>query len=64
VSLVVFDQLGREVRTLVSQVQSAGLHYAQWDGKDGSGKALASGVYLYRLQSGSTVQSKQMLLMK
>jgi hypothetical protein len=64
VTLAVYDQLGREVRTLAAQTQSAGVHVAVWDGRDANGKQVASGLYLYRLQSGTSVQSKQMLLVK
>ena len=64
VTLAVFDQLGREVRTLSRQNESAGVHTQVWDGKDNNGRSVASGLYLYRLQSGDRVQAKQMLLVK
>jgi len=59
VSLKVYDVLGREVATVVSEELPAGSYTRQWDAK-GS----ASGVYFYRLQAGSFVETKKMLLLK
>lgn len=64
VSLKIYNMLGQEVRTLVNAVQSAGLHEITWDGKNKHGKAVSSGVYLYRLETGNSIQTKKMLLMK
>ena len=55
----VFDVLGREAATLVNEVKEPGTYTAQWEAK-----GIASGVYLYRLQSGEFVQTKKMLLIK
>lgn len=49
VSLVVFDALGRKVRTLHSDHVPAGSYQVSWDGADDLGRPVASGVYLYRL---------------
>ena len=59
VILKVYDILGRAVATLVNENQTAGNYEVQFDGSK-----LASGVYLYKLQSGSFVQTKKLLLMK
>lgn len=59
ITLKVYDMLGREVSTLVNQVQSIGRYEVQFDGS-----RLASGVYFYRLTSGTYVSTKKMLLMK
>lgn len=64
VSLVIYDQLGRQVKTLVAQGQSAGQHYANWNGRDEAGRVVPSGVYLYSLKTGNTVQSKKMMFLK
>lgn len=58
-SLKVFNMLGQEVATLISGHQNAGLFFVDFDASK-----LASGVYLYKLQSGSFVETKKMLLMK
>jgi len=49
VRLAVYDVLGRQVRVLVDQKQKAGRHTVAWNGRDESGKRMASGVYLARL---------------
>ncbi len=59
VKLVVFDILGREVATLLNEVKTAGNYTADFDAS-----ALSSGVYFYRLESGSFTQTKKMLLVK
>lgn len=64
VRLEVFDVTGQRVRVLVDGVQEPGSHQVTWDGTDAAGVPVASGVYLYRLQAGSHIQVRQMLLMK
>ncbi len=59
VTFKVYDILGREVATLVNEKQSAGNHSVTFDGS-----RLASGVYLYRLEAGSFVSVKKLLLLK
>jgi hypothetical protein len=64
VTLTVYNILGQKVRVLVEEYQSAGYKSVNWDGKDGQGQALVSGVYFYRIQAGDFVQTKKMLLIK
>jgi hypothetical protein len=64
VKLEVFNVLGAKVSTLFSGVQTAGSHVAVWDGNDGSGNCLASGVYFVRLQAGSTSETRKVLLLR
>jgi hypothetical protein len=59
VKLVVYDVLGREVALLVNQFRQAGTYDVQFDGS-----TLSSGVYFYRLETGSFTQTKKMLLVK
>jgi hypothetical protein len=60
----VYNSVGQEVRTLVNAVQPSGHHQVNWDGRDEQGRVLPSGLYLYRLQAGSFVQSYKMLLVR
>ena len=64
VQLVVYDLLGRTVATLVEEPMAPGWHEVVWDGRDDRGAPVASGVYLYRLQAGSFVQTRKMVLMR
>jgi len=60
VVLKVYNIFGQEVRTLVNARQSAGVNSVVWDGRDESGKEVSSGVYIYRLQAGVSVQSRKL----
>ncbi len=62
--LKVYDVTGRLVRTLVDARLGAGRHAARWDGRDDRGRPVASGVYLYRLQTGDIEESRSMVLLK
>lgn len=64
VSLKVFDERGRVVRTLVSGALSAGEHVETWDGRDDSGRSLASGVYFAELQTAEARELTKMTLVK
>jgi flagellar hook assembly protein FlgD len=64
VKLAVYNTLGQLVRTLVNEARSPGQHEVRWDGRDESGRAAASGVYLARMEAGSFRQTQKMLLLK
>jgi len=64
VRLVVLDAQGRRVCTLVDALESAGVHAARWDGRDQAGNRVASGVYLYRLETEGRTATRKMLLLK
>ena len=59
VSLRIYDAVGREVATLVNKEMNAGVHSVKWNASK-----MASGVYFYRLQAGSFVQTKKLMLLK
>jgi len=59
VRLEVFNMVGQHVATLVNELRSAGTHEVSFDAS-----ALSSGIYLYRLQAGSTVLMRKMTLIK
>ena len=59
VLLKVYDLLGNEVNTLVNERQSAGNYEVNFDASN-----LASGIYFYRIQSGSFIQTKKLMLLK
>jgi len=64
VDLTVFDVSGRRVMTLVHGTMPAGRTNVAWNGRDANGRAVSSGVYFYRLRSGSRVQTMKMVLLK
>ena len=64
VSLAVFDASGRLVRTLVSDNQGGGNRSVVWDGTNDNGVSVSAGMYLYKIEAGSFVETKKMLLVK
>ena len=64
VRLSVYTSLGQEVRRLVDRNQSAAFFVQSWDGRDDAGNMMPSGIYFYRLETGSFVAIKKMIMMK
>ncbi|MCJ7578833.1 MAG: right-handed parallel beta-helix repeat-containing protein [candidate division Zixibacteria bacterium] len=66
VEITIYNLLGRLVKTLVKERQYPGEHKVLWDGKDESGKEVASGIYFYRMKvSGlELVKPKKMVLLR
>ncbi len=64
VSVDIFNLLGQHVCTLVDEDLAAGNYATEWDGADQSGRKVASGVYLYRLQSREYTDTRKMTLLK
>lgn len=64
VSLKIYNMLGQEVTTLVSETKTAGTHTVSWNGTSNQGIKVASGVYVYTIKAGEFVQSKKMTFMK
>jgi len=64
VRIVIYDILGRRLRTLVNTPHRVGRYTALWDGRNSSGASVASGIYIYRMQANEFVQTRKMLLLK
>ena len=62
VRLAVYDLLGRQVAVLLEGQKSAGRYVVTWDGRDESGRLMAAGVYLYRLETERTVLTRRLVL--
>ncbi len=63
-ALRIYDAQGRMVRELASGHREAGAHTLLWDGRNAAGESVASGVYLYRLETVENQLQKQMVLIK
>ncbi len=57
--LTVYEVLGRRVRQVWDGSLAAGSHRFVWDGRDGEGKAVAAGVYVYRVEIDGRVEAKK-----
>jgi hypothetical protein len=64
VRLEVYDVLGRRVRTLVDRSYDAGRHTVRWDGRNDTGQAVASGIYLGRLKVGDQRHVQRLVLVR
>ncbi len=64
VTLKVYNILGRVVNTLVDEMLPAGDHSVIWDGKNESGRDVASGVYFYRIKAGDFESIEKMTLLR
>ena len=64
VSLEVYNLKGQLVRSLVNQNQNSGRYRVVFDGRDSKGNPLSSGIYLYRLNTGSYTSTRKMMLME
>ncbi len=64
VSIRIFDVAGRLVRTLADEVRDAGPHSVTWNGKNNLGNKVASGVYLYKMNTAEFERTRKMVLLR
>jgi hypothetical protein len=64
VDMVIYNINGQKVRTLVNETQDAGYYNVVWDGRNDSGEMVSSGLYLYKIISGSFNKVEKMTFMK
>lgn len=60
----IYNAVGAEIRTLLDAEQPAGAYSIQWDGRDRNGRAVSSGVYILKLDSGGFSKTIRMTLTK
>ncbi len=63
-TVVVYNLLGQQVRSLVDEYLVAGAHVVTWDGTNMDGDIVPSGIYFYRIISGNFSKTRKMVLMK
>ncbi len=64
VMLKILNLLGQEIRTLVNEEKPAGFYNVVWDARDNTGQQVASGIYVYRLETQDFVQTRKMVLLQ
>ena len=62
--IIVFDFLGRKVKTLFSGQQFAGSYHVYWDATDEGGDKVPSGTYIIRMHSGNVQKTQKVMLVK
>ncbi|MCD4702538.1 MAG: T9SS type A sorting domain-containing protein, partial [Candidatus Aegiribacteria sp.] len=63
VNVIVFDMSGRTVRTLANETHSAQQHSVIWDGNDERGVPVSRGMYMYRVECGSSIATGKLILL-
>ena len=64
VQLIIYDMLGRKVRTLVNDNYNPGMYVINWDGMNDNRQPVSSGPYLYRIKAGEFIDHKKMILVR
>ena len=64
VSIVIYDMMGRQIKTLVSDYYNPGSYSAIWDARNNQGVVVSAGMYIYKMIAGDFVKVNKMLLVK
>jgi hypothetical protein len=64
VEITIYNIKGQYIATLVNEIQLPGKYEIVWNGRDGFNREVSSGIYLYRMKSGSYTSTKKMIMMK
>jgi len=64
INLSIYDMTGRLVKNLVSGSVEPGIHHFRWDGTNTGGGKVSSGIYLCKINDGSTASFIKLILMK
>ena len=64
VRVMIYDLMGRKIRSLVNERQDAGFRSVQWNAADDLGLQVSAGMYIYTIHAGDFVQTRKMILLK
>ena len=64
VNITIYDMVGRIIRTLVNDSQTAGYKSIQWNATNDRNEPVSTGLYLYTIQAGKFTQTEKMVLLK
>jgi hypothetical protein len=64
VTINIYDVLGRMIKSLLNDNQTAGYHSLQWDATNDIGEGVSAGMYIYTIQAGEYQSTKKMVLLK
>jgi len=65
IQLIIYDKLGRQIKTLIDEYQTAGQKNIDWDGTDSKNKRVSSGTYFYQIRGeGGSTSAKKMIFLK
>ena len=64
VSIIIYDVMGRKVRSLINTTQSAGYRSIRWNATNDHGAPVSAGMYIYMIRAGNFTKTKKMVLLK
>jgi flagellar hook assembly protein FlgD len=64
VRIIVYNAVGQVVKVLVKEQKCAGAYQAVWDGRNGLGQEVRSGIYFVRLEAGSYSKTRKVVLIR
>lgn len=64
VNIEIYNVMGQKIDTIANGYFDSGEHNIDWNGEDGEGRPVASGVYFYKMKAGRYTSTKKMILMK
>jgi len=64
VNITIYDMMGRKIKTIVNDSQTAGYNSVQWNATNDRNEPVSAGLYLYKIQAGEFEQTKKMVLLK
>ncbi len=64
VILKIYNIRGQEIKTLVNGFQTAGMKFIVWNGLDGQGQKVSSGIYIYQIDTSDFSSSKKMVMVQ
>ncbi len=64
ISLVIYNALGEQIRTLVDEEKDKGYYSVLWDGKNNQGKMAPSGIYFYQIKAGNYIKTQKMVFLR
>lgn len=64
VSVIVYDLMGKEVKSLINKIQPKGNYSLKWDATDELGERISAGMYIYTIRAGQFTSTKKMVLLK
>jgi len=64
VTIKIFNLLGQEIKTLISDYKEAGFHMVHWDGRDNGKLPVATGIYIYKIHADNFNCSMKLILLK
>ena len=64
VDIIIYDLMGRKIKSLFNTYQNAGYRSVNWNSGNDSGQPVSAGMYIYTIQAGEFRQTRKMVLLK